>query len=76
MSAPSHLKPKRYEREACRAIERLVEERRAGRRIDMEELDPLTWELLVLWESREREHELLYRENLADLVEALKKPRG
>lgn len=63
-------------RQAVAAIERLVEERRAGRAVAIEELDPLTWELLVIWEAREREHELLFRSDFADLIAALKQGRG
>lgn len=65
----------RYEREACAALERLAAEGRAGRVFGREELTPLEWELLLVYRAREQEHELLYRSDLADLVDALK-PRG
>lgn len=34
-------------------VQRLVQERRAGRLISPSELDPLNWELLLVWDEAE-----------------------
>ena len=62
--------------EACADIERLTTERRAGRQIGLTDLDPLEFELMCVWESREREYELLFRSDFSDLIAALKAKAG
>ena len=69
---PHYQKPTGAALEACAAVERLAVERRAGRVIDPAKLDPLEFELLCVWEAREREHELLFRSDFSNLVVALK----
>lgn len=48
-------------------------ERRAGRGFDLKDLDPLLWELLLVWEAREQEHERVHAANLSQIIAALTK---
>ena len=52
-------KPGKAALESCAAVERLFLERRAGRVVGPEGCDPLAWELLLVWEARQYEHETL-----------------
>jgi hypothetical protein len=56
-----------FERDAVRGVERLATEARLGRAPRPEDLDPLDWELLVLWQGREAEHEAAARQSLHEL---------
>jgi hypothetical protein len=46
-------------------LERLILESKM-RPLEPERLDPLTWELLLLWKGREQEHQRLYMQRLAE----------
>lgn len=50
-------------------------ERRAGRAVGPEGCDPLEWELLLIWEARQYEHEALARSSMRR-VWALFTPAG
>lgn len=69
-------KPTPEAQEVCDTIERLITEQRAGLAVRPETLDPLTLELMLVWVKRERKHELLFRSDLAELVDALRRPRN
>lgn len=56
-----------FERDACAAVERLALEAKAGRKVEMSDLDPLMWELFLLWLRREAEHEAAARASLHEL---------
>jgi hypothetical protein len=58
----------KFEQEACDHIERLVSERRSGLAPLEVELDEAERELIVMWEQREREHERLHMQNVADVA--------
>lgn len=57
-------------RAALSSVERLTLERRAGRAVEMSGCDALTWELLLVWEARERQHECLARRGIRELAAA------
>jgi hypothetical protein len=48
-------------------------ERQAGRTLDLRELDPLLWELFLIWEGREREHERAHAATVTQIIASLAK---
>jgi hypothetical protein len=56
-----------FERDALDEVERLMREQRAGRPLRLEDIDPLVWELTVMWREREESHERYSRAQLAEL---------
>lgn len=56
-----------FERDAARHVERLVTEVRLGRLPRPEDLTPEEWELLIIWQRREAEHEAAARQSLYEL---------
>jgi hypothetical protein len=52
-------------------IERLVQERDSGRRLSRSLLDPLEWEMIVVWDSLVKAYERAHQARVTQLFEAL-----
>lgn len=56
-----------FQRDAVRRVERLAREAVAGLQPRPEDLEPVEWELLVVWQRREAEHEAAARQSIHEL---------